>query len=65
MDRDHQQRSGRILRLNDKTVTLLCGQQQWRVAYGLLHRVVDGSASSGELLELDVLHDPIESADNE
>ena len=65
MDRDHQQRSGRILRLNDKTVTLLCGQQQWRVAYGLLHRVVDGSASSGELLELDVLHHLIKSVDNE
>ena len=65
MDRNHQQRSGRILRLNDKTVTLMCGPQQWRVAYGLLHRVVDGSASSGELLDLDVLHDPIESADSE
>lgn len=65
MDRNHQQRSGRILRLNDKTVTLMCGQQQWRVAYGLLHRVVDGSASSDELLELDVLHDSIESANDE
>jgi len=65
MDRDHQQRSGRILRLNDKTVTLLCGQQQWRVAYALLHRVVDGSALSGELFELDVLHDSIESVGNE
>ena len=64
MDRNHQQRSGQILRLNDKTVTLMCGQQQWRVAYGLLHRVVDGSAASGEVLELDVLPDPIESADN-
>lgn len=65
MDRNHQQRSGQILRLNDKTVTLMCGRQQWRVAYGLLHRVVDGSASSGELLELDVRHDPIESARDE
>ena len=65
VDRNHQQRSGRILRLNDKTVTLMCGPQQWRVAYGLLHRVVDGNASSGELLELEVLPDPIESASNE
>jgi hypothetical protein len=65
LDRDHQQRSGRIVRLNDKTVTLMCGQQQWRVAYGLLHRVVDASASPGELLELDVPRDPIESAGNE
>lgn len=65
MDRNHQQRSGRILRLNDKTVTLLCGKQQWRVAYALLHRVVDGSASSGDVLELDILPDAVEAADNE
>jgi hypothetical protein len=65
VDRNHQQRSGRILRLNDKTVTLLCGKQQWRVAYALLHRVVDGSASSGDVLELEVLPDAVESADNE
>lgn len=56
VDRDQQQRSGRIVRLNDKTVTLLCGQQQWRVAYGLLHRVVDGDSAHGELRELDVQH---------
>lgn len=56
MDRNHQQRSGRILRLNDKTVTLMCGPQQWRVAYALLHRVVDGSASQDEVLELSALH---------
>jgi hypothetical protein len=55
LDRDHQQRSGRIIRLNDKTVTLHCGRQQWRVSYSLLHRVVDSSAFSGETLELEVL----------
>lgn len=33
LDRNQQERNGRIVRLNDKTVTLLCGQQQWRVAY--------------------------------
>lgn len=65
LDRNHQQRSGRILRLNDKTVTLMCGQHQWRVAYGLLHRVVDASASNGEGLELDAPHDQIESKNNE
>lgn len=54
LDRNQQERNGRIVRLNDKTVTLLCGQQQWRVAYALLHRVVEGSAFSGEPLELDV-----------
>ena len=65
LDRDLQQRSGQILRLNDKTVTLMCGKQQWRVAYALLHRVVDGSAASGELLELDLRHDTIDSPRDE
>lgn len=57
LDRNHQQRSGKIVRLNDKTVTLLCGHQQWRVAYSLLHRVVDSSAITGEPLELEILDD--------
>lgn len=65
LDRNHQQRSGRILRLNDKTVTLMCGQQQWRVVYGLLHRVVDASASNGDILELDAQHYQITSTSNE
>lgn len=53
VDRRQQQRSGRIVRLNDKTVSLICGQEQWRVAYDLLHRVVDGSLSPDGVLELD------------
>lgn len=65
VDRNHQQRSGQILRLNDKTVTLMCGQQQWRVAYGLLHRVVDANASDGGILELEVLHSQIEPLEDE
>lgn len=55
VDRDQQQCSGKILRLNDKTVTLQVGHQQWRVAYALLHRVVESSASDGNLPELGVL----------
>lgn len=65
VDRNLQQRSGRILRLNDKTVTVLCGQQQWRVAYALLHRVVDASTFPGEVLEIDVRHCQIESMSDE
>ena len=65
VDRSQQQRSGRIVRLNDKTVTLICGQQPWRVAYGLLHRVVDSSAFSGETLELEVLESHAESVEAE
>ncbi len=52
VDKHHQQRSGKVLRLNDKTVTLLVGQAQWRVTYGLLHRVVDGRAESASGHEL-------------
>jgi hypothetical protein len=54
VDRDQRQRSGKILRLNDKTVTLQVGHQQWRVAYALLHRVVESSASAGKLPELGI-----------
>ncbi|MFZ4538578.1 hypothetical protein [Propionivibrio sp.] len=52
LDRNQQQRSGRVVRLNDKTVTLLCGQQQWRVDYAYLHRVVDSDVIEHGLLEI-------------
>jgi hypothetical protein len=52
LDRNLQQRSGRVVRLNDKTVTLLCGQQQWRVAYAYLHRIVDSDVIEHDLLEI-------------
>lgn len=54
LDRNQQQRSGRITRLNDKTVTLQCDQQQWRVAYSLLHRVVESHVIEQDALELNV-----------
>lgn len=41
IDRNGQQRSGRVIRLNDKTASLAVGDQQWRVAYCFLHRVVE------------------------
>ena len=52
IDRNQQQRSGQVIRLNDKTVTLLCGQQQWRVAYAFLHRVVDGDSVEENLMNI-------------
>ena len=52
IDRNQQQRSGQILRLNDKTVTLLSGQQQWRVAYTFLHRVVDADTVEQIVIEI-------------
>ena len=45
LDHEHRQRSGQIVRLNDKTVTLISGGQKWRVAYALLHRVIDVTAA--------------------
>ncbi len=52
LDRDQQQRTGKIIRLNDKTVTLQCDRMQWRVAYSLLHRVVDVDGTVHEVAEL-------------
>jgi hypothetical protein len=46
VDREQKERSGQVVRLNDKTVTLMCNGQQWRVSYALLHRIVDGSRSA-------------------
>ena len=48
VDRDQQQRTGKIIRLNDKTVTLQCDRAQWRVAYSFLHRVVDVDGTAQE-----------------
>ena len=52
VDRDQQQRTGRVLRLNDKTVSLQCGNSQWRVAYQFLHRIVDAADMQGDVLEI-------------
>ncbi len=52
LDRDQQQRTGQIIRLNDKTVSLLCDGRQWRVSYGLLHRVVDAGGVARDVIEL-------------
>jgi hypothetical protein len=39
------QRYPRAIRLNDKTVTIECEHQHWRVSYSLLHRVLDSDAN--------------------
>lgn len=52
LDRNQQQRTGQIIRLNDKTVTLLCAGTQWRVGYSLLHQVVDAGTNSPDVIEL-------------
>lgn len=42
LDHEQQQRTGQIIRLNDKTVTINADGQKWRVAYSLLHRILCG-----------------------
>jgi hypothetical protein len=51
VDRDQNQRTGKVIRLNDKTVTLQCGAAQWRVAYAYLHRVVDADMQAQGAIE--------------
>ena len=51
VDRDQNQRTGEIIRLNDKTVSLQCGAAHWRVAYAYLHRVVDADMSAQDIIE--------------
>ena len=43
---------GGAAKVNDKTVTVECGHQQWRVSYGLLHRVVDSDANVVDGVEI-------------
>lgn len=45
-DRDHHERVGKVIRLNDKTVTMLVDDQQWRVAYELLHRFIEAQRNA-------------------
>lgn len=51
IDRDHKHRTGQIIRLNDKTVTLQCSPGQWRVAYAHLHSVVDADSRDQVTIE--------------
>jgi hypothetical protein len=55
VDRDQNQRTGKIIRLNDKTVSLQCGGTQWRVAYAYLHRVVDAHSRDQGTIEASVV----------
>lgn len=48
-DRQEAQRRGTVMRLNDKTVTLDCDGQSWRVACALLHRMIDAAMSSNSI----------------
>lgn len=58
LDRNQQQRTGQVIRLNDKTVTLQCDKVQWRVGYSFLHRVVDADAMGHDVIELGAMPVP-------
>jgi hypothetical protein len=45
-DKANKERSGKIIRLNPKTASLIVGDQEWKVSYSLLHRVMDTDSSS-------------------
>lgn len=51
VDRDQNQRTGKVIRLNDKTVSLQCDGAQWRVAYAFLHRVLDADSRDQGMIE--------------
>ncbi|HLA34683.1 MAG TPA: hypothetical protein VJ001_07430 [Rhodocyclaceae bacterium] len=48
LDRKYRQRSGQVVRLNEKTVTIRIDNSEWRVGYDFLHRVVESDAIEGE-----------------
>lgn len=48
-DRDGNERYGKVIRLNQKTVTLDCNNQKWRVAYRFLFKVLDLEAEVTQL----------------
>lgn len=52
VDREKNQHIGKIVRLNDKTVTLQCAGTQWRVAYAYLHRVVDADSRDQSTIDV-------------
>lgn len=41
---------GNVIRLNPKSVTIQTPEGQWRVAYSLLHKVIDQGDGEGELI---------------
>ena len=52
-DKRGEEHFGHVLRLNTKSVTLRVAQGQWRVAYSLLYRVLDGQAEQDKELLVD------------
>ena len=41
-DRDGHPHQGEVIKLNDKTVTIMESSMRWRVGYNLLHRLIEG-----------------------
>ena len=52
LDNDNNQRYGKVIRLNQKSVTLLVNNEKWRVGYGLLSKHTD---INGKVIPNDIL----------
>ncbi len=52
LDREQQHKTGTVIRLNDKTVSLQCGNSRWRVHYSHLHRVLDSDGQAHDVIEV-------------
>lgn len=60
LDKDQREQCGRIVRLNDQTVTLDVDNRKWRVSYTLLHRVLDTDATDRRNGQMDLLNNIID-----
>ena len=54
LDNDNKQRYGEVIRLNQKSVTLLVDDSKWRVAYSLLGKNID---LDGKVVEKNLIID--------
>ena len=52
LDNDNNPKYGKVIRLNQKSVTLLVNDEKWRVGYGLLskHKDIDGTVMENDIL---------------
>ena len=50
LDNDNNQKYGKVVRLNQKSVTLMVDNEKWRVGYGLLSKNID---IDGKVLDKD------------
>jgi hypothetical protein len=57
LDRDHREHYGTIVKLNPKTASVYCEDEEtrWRVGYRCLFRVLDAESAGGQTIEVEAL----------